>query len=377
MAAVVSVEWKATLKVANGQLQMDKSGREAVDGAIRDAEHVLGTALPLSSARRSFITCVIGDGVLYALLLLSKRPTGDYDVRMSRAYEFARPKDGKVEAERDDAFAFFKLCVHTLQVSASGLWTYECGWTTDRWPAGVIVSEVLAGDDTVVFRFVDAAGGTKIGKAAGNKVGVERLALEIEQRQHVAQIAAEREQPIDVTRIFVPATVQLLAGHQALVFDDVGFVSLEALVYKLSLAELPRLAALVWRDINAGLAQLHLLDLAFGDVHVGNILISADQKRAVLVDCESICAFGTVLRNILVRPLFRPIAENAVASEESDLESLRYCIAWTLDINNFRTRMVARHSQSAPLWVAAKRSPPFREFQQFPRELQSIEQAIG
>jgi hypothetical protein len=128
------------------------------------------------------------------------------------------------------------------------------------------------------------------------------------------------------------------------VFDDVGFVSFESLVYTLPLAEGRRLAVLVWEQTRASLALLHSLKFAFGDVHVGNILISSDRQRAVLIDCESICAFDTDLDRVLARPMFRPLGNKANA--ESDLQSLRYCIAWALDINSFRTGPFSRHSQS-------------------------------
>ena len=272
-----------------------------------------------------------------ALLRLSKSSTGRYTVLVSAVHELV---------QRDAAFAFFKLCVHALQLSASGRWTYECGWKVSvLWPADVRVSEVLAAGDTVVFRFTDAAGRRKIAKAAGaEEAGVERLAREIAQRQLVAQRAAARQPPIDATHIFVPASEQLLAGHRALVFDDVDFVSFESLVYTQPLAEVRRLAALVWQQTRASLALLHTLGLSFGDLHVGNILISPERQRAVLVDCESICDFGTALDRVLLRPRFRPLGETA--SVESDLESLRYCIAWALDIGHFRTSQLPRNSQS-------------------------------
>jgi hypothetical protein len=336
MAALQTIEWKDVVRVFDGKLDMNANACDAIDGAIRDAEHVLGTALPVNDARRTYFTSVVGDGVRCALVRLSKSATGRYTVLVSAVHELV---------QRDAAFAFFKLCVHALQLSASGSWTYECGWKATGWPANVRVSEVLAGGDTVVFRFTDATGCRQIAKAASaEKAGVERLAHEIEQRRLVAQRAAAQEPPIDVAQIFEPATEQLLAGHRALVFDDVGFVSFESLVYTLPLAEGRRLAALVWEQTRASLALLHSLDLAFGDVHVGNILISSDRQHAVLIDCESICAFDTDLDRVLARPMFRPLGNKANA--ESDLQSLRYCIAWALDINSFRTGPFSRHSQS-------------------------------
>jgi hypothetical protein len=335
MAALQTSEWKDVVRVDDGKLDMNANAFDAIDGAIRDAEHVLSTALPLNDARHSYFTSVVGDGVRCALVRLSKSATGRYTVRVSAVHDLE---------QRDAAFAFFKLCVHALQLSASGSWTYDCGWTATGWPVNVRVSEVLAGGDTVVFRFTDATGGRKIAKAASaEKAGVERLAREIEQRQLVARLAAARQPPIDVARIFVPATEQMLAGHRALVFDDVGLVSFESLVYTLPLADVRRLAALVWEQTRASLALLHSLGLAFGDVHVGNILISGDLQRAVLIDCESICEFDTNLDRVLARQMFRPLGNEA--SADSDLESLRYCIAWARDIGRFRTGQLSRHSQ--------------------------------
>jgi hypothetical protein len=331
MAALQTSWWKSVVRVFGGKLDMNANACDAIDGAIRDVDHVLGTALPLNDARRTYFTSVVGDGVRCALVRLSKSATGRYTVRVSAVHDLE---------QRDAAFAFFKLCVHALQLSASGSWTYDCGWK-----ANVRVSEVLAGGDTVVFRFADATGGHKIAKAASaEEAGVKRLAREIERRQLVARLAAAQQPPIDVSHIFVPATEQMLAGHRALVFDDVGFVSFESLVYTLPLADVRRLAALVWEQTRASLALLHSLGLAFGDVHVGNILISGDLQRAVLIDCESICAFDTNLDGVLLRPMFRPLGNKA--SAESDLESLRYCIAWALDIGHFRTGQLSRHSQS-------------------------------
>jgi hypothetical protein len=336
MAALQTSEWKDVVRVFGGMLDMNANAFDAIDGAIRDAEHVLSTALPLNDARHSYFTSVVGDGVRCALVRLSKSATGRYTVLVSAVHDLE---------QRDAAFAFFKMCVHALQLSASGSWTYDCGWKATGWPVNVRVSEVLAGSDTVVFRFTDATGGHKIAKAASaEKAGVERLAREIEQRQLVARLAAARQPPIDVSHIFVPATEQMLAGHRALVFDDVGLVSFESLVYTLPLADVRRLAALVWEQTRASLALLHSLGQAFGDVHVGNILISGDLQRAVLIDCESICAFGTNLDRVLARQMFRPLGNKA--SADSDLESLRYCIAWALDIGRFRTGQLSRHSQS-------------------------------
>jgi hypothetical protein len=335
MAALQTSEWKDVVRVDDGKLDMNANACDAIDGAIRDVDHVLGTALPLNGARRTYFTSVVGDGVRCALVRLSKSATGRYTVRVSAVHDLE---------QRDAAFAFFKLCVHALQLSASGSWTYDCGWTATGWPANVRVSEVIAGGDTVVFRFTDATGCRKIAKAASaEKAGVERLAREIKQRQLVAGLAAAQQPPIDVARIFVPATEQMLAGHRALVFDDVGFVSFESLVYTLPLADVRRLAARVWEQTRASLALLHSLGLAFGDVHVGNILISGDLQRAVLIDCESICAFGTNLDRVLARQMFRPLGNEA--SADSDLESLRYCIAWARDIGRFRTGQLSRHSQ--------------------------------
>ena len=73
------------------------------------------------------------------MLRLSKSSTGRYAVLVSAVHELV---------QRDAAFAFFKLCVHALQLSASGRWTYECGWKVSvLWPADVRVSEVLAAAD--------------------------------------------------------------------------------------------------------------------------------------------------------------------------------------------------------------------------------------
>jgi hypothetical protein len=336
MAALQTSEWKDVVRVDDGKLDMNANAFDAIDGAIRDAEHVLSTALPLNDTRHSYFTSVVGDGVRCALVRLSKSATGRYTVLVSAVHSLE---------QRDAAFAFFKLCVHALQLSASGSWTYDCGWKATGWPANVRVSEVIAGGDTVVFRFTDATGCRKIAKAASaEKAGVERLAREIKQRQLVARLAAAQQPPIDVARIFVPATEQLLAGHRALVFDDVGFVSFETLVYTLPLADVRPLAALVWEKTRASLTLLHSLGLAFGDVHVGNILISGDLQHAVLIDCESICEFGTNLDRVLARLMFRPLGNEA--SADSDLESLLYCIAWALDIGRFRTGQLSRHSQS-------------------------------
>ena len=197
MAALQSQEWKGVVRVVDGKLDMNSDARDAIDGAIRDAEHVLGTALPLNDARHPYFTSVVGDGVRCALVRLSKSAQGRYTVLVSAVHELV---------ERDAAFALFKLCVHALQLSASGRWTYECGWQIRQWPADVFVSEVLATGDTIVFRFTDATGERKIAKvASAEKVGVERLVHEIKQRQLVAQLAAAQQPPIDVARIFVPA----------------------------------------------------------------------------------------------------------------------------------------------------------------------------
>lgn len=350
-AAVGSVEWKDLFGLDYGTLSIDERFWSAINEAICDAELMLGTALPLGDARKPFFTTVIGDGVRCALLRLSRSPSSCFDVLFSPVFEFARADDnGGFTAQRDVVFAFFKLCVHALQLTASGNWTYECGWRpTHGWPDRMRVSEVIAGGDTVVFRFADATGGRKIAKVAGTgKAGVARLAREIEQRRLVADRAAAQE--IDVARIFVPGTEQVLVGQRALVFDDVGFVSFESLVYTRPLAEVHALAALVWRDVHAELALLHKLGLAFGDVHVGNILISADQERAVLVDFESICAFGASLDGVLVRSAFKSLARNAGAA--SDLESLRFCVAWALDIDGFRTILLSAEEQ----WTHRKRA---------------------
>lgn len=301
-----------------------------------------------------FFTSVIGDGVRYALVKLSKRGDGGFAVEVSPAFEFALG----ATPQPDVAFQFFTLCVHAVQLSASGKWVYRCGWSPEpRWPAAVQVSEVLAASETIVFRYFDANRERKIAKMARTvvHVGVQRLSREIEQRNVVATRAAQHVPPINVDRIFLPATEQALCGHRALVFDDVGLVSFESLVHTMSATQVQRLAVLVWSQLRKRLALLHELRMAFGDVHVGNILISSDLQRAVLVDCESICEFDEPLVGVLLRPMFRPLVD--VASAESDLESLRYCVAWALDIESFRTGHLARnrYSGTAEMWNTLKK----------------------
>lgn len=317
----------------------------AYDGAIRDAEFVFGQALPLNDDTKRFFTTVVGDGVSYSLVRLSKSAEGVYTLLVSRAYVFA--KDGV--AQKDEAFAFFKRCVRAVQLSASGQWTYACGWRPQfGWPVDLNVTQVLAAGETVVFRYVDGTGDRKIAKMARGDNGRVRLQNEIALRAQVAHQAPASD-------IFVAAHATTLCGHAALVFDDTGLVSFESLVYELGEDQLRALAAIVWRDVRVRLARLHELGLVFGDVHVGNIMISWDRRSApvesataTLVDCESICAVNTPLGRVLVRQAFRPLAD--VATADTDIESLRYCVAWALDIKSFRSQRTSVTSRS--LFVA-------------------------
>jgi hypothetical protein len=100
----------------------------------------------------------------------------------------------------------------------------------------------------------------------------------------------------------------------------------------------------VWAQVGASLALLHRLGFAFADVHPGNILISRDLENAFLTDCESICQLGTSLdKHVLIRLQFRPLSPTA--SAETDFESLRYCVAWALDLSQFRSCNVSRQMQ--------------------------------
>lgn len=99
----------------------------------------------------------------------------------------------------------------------------------------------------------------------------------------------------------------------------------------------------VWGQVRNSLTLLHSLGLVFGDVHPGNILISANHQIVKLVDCESISVVGAPLSRVLIRTAFRPLADTA--SAEGDFESLRYCVAWALDVEQFRAVNLSRVSQ--------------------------------
>ena len=78
--------------------------------------------------------------------------------------------------------------------------------------------------------------------------------------------------------------------------DDAGVVLEQLCICDATLTR--KLAAFVRRDIKAALDALHKLRLAFGDVHVGNIIVTHGGRwrdeaaaRCKLIDVEAIQAF--------------------------------------------------------------------------------------
>jgi DNA-binding helix-hairpin-helix protein with protein kinase domain len=62
-------------------------------------------------------------------------------------------------------------------------------------------------------------------------------------------------------------------------------------------ADLDSTKVVVERDINAALAAIHAQGFAFVDVHPGNILMSANGERAMLIDIESMSPLGVPVDN--------------------------------------------------------------------------------
>jgi hypothetical protein len=358
--AVLACEWKNFLRVSDdGEILWNDNGRAAFEGCIRDAEDAFGSAMPVNEARLPFFFCLIGDGVRYALVRVGKPANSKIRVIATPAIQFAD------EAGRSDKLAvraFFNLCGRALQVAASRKWLVGGRrWAPEQaWPANVQVTNVVAGGATIVFRFLDSSGRAMIAKSASLDDGVLRLKNEIAKRRLVADRAAAQVPPIaPVASIFLAGQEVTLCGFDALLFDDTGLVSFESLVYQLPDDETRALTKRVWAQVGASLALLHRLGFAFADVHPGNILISRDLENAFLTDCESICQIGTLLdKHVLIRLQFRPLS--TTASAETDFESLRYCVAWALDLSQFRTCNVSRQMHNGvtavPAWDAIKRT---------------------
>jgi len=359
---VMSFEFKGEFAATHErELKFDEAVREAVDEVIRDYAHTLPSALPMPTRDIPYGLAVIGDGVRWCLVRLSKHFSGLMIVEWSHAVSFALLESDVnnktvVKSQPDEAMAFFKLCVHALTLASSRKWCYHLDWEVPAslsvgGVSGIVLKEIVAVTESVVVRYHDAAG-QKLAKvpqlSALVKVGP------VESRFERECVMREKIGSCDG---ILHATRAVVCGHDALVFADNDAECIEsACVCDAQRAK--DLARVVQRDITTALKSLHAKNLAFADVHPGNIVVVWDEsnvakptpRQAFLIDCESVCTIGTNLVNnrILQRELFAPVHEGTEdnASVEGDFESLRYVVAWLLNVNQFRENQLNTASDS-------------------------------
>jgi hypothetical protein len=350
---VMSFEFKGEVTVTRvRELLFDEAVREAVDEVIRDYAHTLPSALPMPTRDIPYGLAVIGDGVRWCLVRLSKEVGGLMVVEWSHAVSFAllgfdANDKTVVKSQFEEALAFFTLCVHALTLAASRKWCYRVSWDVPAslqvgGGSGVVLKEIVAVTASVVVRYTDAAGTARLAKvpllSALAKVGPAESRFERECAMRLKIGSCDG---------VLPATLTVICGHNALVFDDNGAECVEAACV-CDPQRAKALAKVVQRDIAPALRALHAKTFAFADVHPGNIVVTWDSSdaatrkplKAFLIDCESVCAIGTNLANnrILQRQLFAPVHEATKedASVEGDFESLRYVLAWLLNVKQFR-----------------------------------------
>jgi hypothetical protein len=97
-------------------------------------------------------------------------------------------------------------------------------------------------------------------------------------------------------------------------------------------ADLDNTKVVVERDINAALAAIHAQGFAFVDVHPGNILMSANGERAMLIDIESMSPLGVPVDNVMIRAQFAPkslrVGGRCCPTAVTDNQSLKKVLAW-------------------------------------------------
>jgi hypothetical protein len=269
---------------------------------------------------------VIGDGVFYWLTCTMFKGAGGrlVETQLSKRYDVREPAEAKT---------LFRLCVAAARQAYAGQHTHavEVSLVPRVDDERFAFVEILdCNNSSVLFRFRDRE---------NDSARICKLPRFTDQRHRFDREVGVWKQHAAVLNgsdCFVQLTASDFFGlSDALVFVDDGGVSLER-VCRCTLQTRADLLRVVHRDVTRALALLHNADpaLAFVDLHPGNVIICTDaatgNKRAKLIDCESVRVFGASLSGVPMRPRFASL-DKAVSSKESDLESFLYLLAWVVD----------------------------------------------
>lgn len=177
-------------------------------------------------------------------------------------------------------------CLRSLGLEKDFFAPMEGEWT-DHFTAESALSDSSSGEfgDVVIVR-----------RNSDNK----RLAMKLFQKElsadeherigialHLSQVSGEQWPP---TLVRYLEALQFSEGEQrqALLMEPLdGITFKQAVAERLQMA--PEQSMCFLRDVLSGLAFLHANGIAHRDVHPGNIMITEDGKRAVLLDLDLLC----------------------------------------------------------------------------------------
>jgi hypothetical protein len=276
---------------------------------------------------------VLGDGVFYWLARTRfVSATGTLaETVLSRRYDMCNTVDAR---------ALFRLCVAMTRQAYARQHTYvvRASPVPDVVDTRFAFVEALdCNEASILFRFRQSTAAGVAAAAVGSAGRICKLPRNSKDKarfESECRIWREYHALLTQSECFVQLTATDFFGVQdALVFVDDGGSSLER-VCRCTQAVRVDLLRAVHHDVSSALALLHNAQLAFVDLHPGNVIICTDavtgNKRAKLIDCESVRAFGASLSGVPMRPRFASL-DKTTASKESDWESFVYLLAWVVD----------------------------------------------
>jgi hypothetical protein len=296
---------------------------DAVNGVQRD--HACTLTLPRE--RMPYGLGVISDGRTYRLVRTEMSPT--VTSVWSRPYDFL---------DLEDVKEFLTLLAHAVVVAATRRYVHD--YDLPKCVLGgqdLQVRAVLASsENSIVFRFTLGAD-ELIGKLVLGDDAAKRFDLEeAVWREHGKLLAAS---DCFVRRASLPVSSERLwRSVSTIVYADDGATPLRDVRKQLvrdTTARLDELVAVVVRDVAAALKHLHSVELAFVDVHPGQIVVQTDAdgtpRAARLVDVETVQPFETSVptkRRVWCAHNFEPreMAKRPVG--ETDVESFALTLAW-------------------------------------------------
>jgi len=308
----------------------------------RDYMLSLTLAKLTSGAPVPFGFSVLGDGVFYWLArsLVISAVRKIVETRLSRFFDVRKA---------DEARSLFSTCVAMCRQAYAQQHTYTLmsmlpDVTDERFLFGEIID---CNPSSVLFRFTDRR--SNIGGARICKLPRNRLNKRFDNERQVWQTHRMRLASDGFVQ-FVAADFFGVDVDLALVFEDDGGTALEYLC-RCTKAAQHELARVVHRGVTRALDWLHDGALAFVDLHPGNVIVYVDgdgKMHAKLIDCESVCACGSSLTEVPVRPRFASL-HNKTAGKQSDLESFVYLLAWIVDEFCPTLREVEAHQKAFDL----------------------------